>query len=100
LADLNEALLGTEFSKLVMLLWWLDCCHSGFLVKQGLLRQMFGAFDGKDYVLLTACRGSEQAFAEASADCSVFSCLWLCIIRRECQSVECGLTYTSNTINS
>ena len=70
LSELNEALAGAEFSNLVMLL---DCCHSGFLLDEGPLRQMFGAFDGKDYVLLTACRGSESAFAKKKDAFSVFT---------------------------
>jgi uncharacterized protein YjbI with pentapeptide repeats len=70
LADLNRLVAKASFSNLVMLL---DCCHSGSLLEDDLLRQTFADFSRKDYWLLTACRGFEQAYANKSDPHSVFT---------------------------
>jgi uncharacterized caspase-like protein len=58
LASLNRLVAKASFSNLVMLL---DCCHSGYLLEDDLLRQTFADFSQKDYWLMTACRSFEQA---------------------------------------
>lgn len=70
LADLNRLVAQANFSNLVMLL---DCCHSGYLLEDELLRQTFADFSRKDYWLMTACRSFEQAYANKSDPHSVFT---------------------------
>jgi hypothetical protein len=70
LNDLNGLLSEASLSNLVMLL---DCCHSGYLLEQELLRQTFSSFSRKDYFLITACRSFEQARAKKNAEHSVFT---------------------------
>ncbi len=70
LADLNRLVAKASFSNLVMLL---DCCHSGYLLEDELLRQTFADFSRKDYWLMTACRSFEQAYANKSDSHSVFT---------------------------
>ena len=70
LNSLNKQLARAEFSNLVMLL---DCCHSGFLLEEESLRQTFQGLGGRDYVLLTACRGQETAWANGDSPYSVFT---------------------------
>ena len=59
-----------ELSNLVMLL---DCCHSGYLLEEALLKQTFAAFIQKDYWLMTACRSFESAYAKRSDQYSLFT---------------------------
>lgn len=59
-----------ELSNLVMLL---DCCHSGYLLEEALLKQTFASFIQKDYWLMTACRSFESAWAKRSEHYSVFT---------------------------
>ncbi len=59
-----------ELSNLVMLL---DCCHSGYLLEEALLKQTFAAFIQKDYWLMTACRSFESAWAKNSERYSLFT---------------------------
>jgi uncharacterized protein YjbI with pentapeptide repeats len=70
LADLNRLVARASFSNLMMLL---DCCHSGSLLEDDLLRQTFADFSQKDYWLMTACRSFEQAYANRSDPHSVFT---------------------------
>jgi Caspase domain/Pentapeptide repeats (8 copies) len=70
LASLNRLVAKASFSNLVMLL---DCCHSGYLLEDELLRQTFVDFSQKDYWLMTACRSFEQAYANKSDPHSVFT---------------------------
>ena len=70
LNSLNRQLARAEFSNLVMLL---DCCHSGFLLEQEPLKQTFQVLEGRDYVLLTACRSHETAWADGVSPYSVFT---------------------------
>jgi uncharacterized protein YjbI with pentapeptide repeats/energy-coupling factor transporter ATP-binding protein EcfA2 len=70
LASLNRLLAKAQFSNLVMLL---DCCYSGYLLEDDLLRQTFADFSRKDYWLMTACRSFEQAWAKKTAAHSVFT---------------------------
>jgi Caspase domain len=70
LASLNRLVAKARFSNLVVLL---DCCHSGYLLEDDLLRQTFADFSQKDYWLMTACRSFEQAWANKSDPHSVFT---------------------------
>jgi energy-coupling factor transporter ATP-binding protein EcfA2 len=70
LASLNRFVAKASFSNLVMLL---DCCHSGYLLEDDLLRQTFADFSRKDYWLMTACRSFEQAWANKHDSHSVFT---------------------------
>ena len=70
LNSLNRQLARAEFSNLVMLL---DCCHSGFLLNEEPLKQTFQVLEGRDYMLLTACRSHETAYADGVSPYSVFT---------------------------
>ncbi len=70
LASLNRLVAKATVSNLLMLL---DCCHSGYLLEDDLLRQTFADFIQKDYWLMTACRSFEQAWAKRSDAHSVFT---------------------------
>ena len=70
LNDLNEVLGAADFGNLVLLL---DCCHSGYLLEQELLAQTFNSFSKKDYLVITACRSFEQAYANRSDRHSLFT---------------------------
>ncbi|WP_309735666.1 caspase family protein [Chamaesiphon sp. OTE_75_metabat_556] len=59
-----------ELSNLVMLL---DCCHSGYLLEESLLKQTFTTFIQKDYWLMTACRSFQSAYAKQSDRYSIFT---------------------------
>jgi hypothetical protein len=59
-----------ELSNLVMLL---DCCHSGYLLEESLLKQTFITFIQKDYWLMTACRSFQSAYAKKSEPYSIFT---------------------------
>ncbi len=69
-----------ELSNLVMLL---DCCHSGYVLEEGVLRQTFGAFVQKDYWLMTACRSFEAAYAKRGERYSIFTGAVLAGLGRE-----------------
>lgn len=71
LASLNGLVAKASFSNLVLLL---DCCHSGYLLEDALLRQTFADFiSRKDYWLMTACRSFEQAWANKRDPHSIFT---------------------------
>jgi Caspase domain len=59
-----------ELSNLVMLL---DCCHSGYLLEESLLKQTFTTFIQKDYWLMTACRSFQSAYAKKTEPYSIFT---------------------------
>jgi len=71
--DLNGLLQKSQLSSFVMLL---DSCHSGDvieLIDKQVVQQTLTAFAGRDYYLITACRGFEQAYARRSEEHSVFT---------------------------
>ncbi len=70
LSDVNGVLSQASLSSLVMLV---DCCHSGYLLEEELLRQTFSSFSAKDFFLITSCRSFEQARARRSEAHSVFT---------------------------
>jgi WD40 repeat protein/uncharacterized caspase-like protein len=71
LASLGTLLEQGNFSSLVMLL---DACHSGLLLERGAIEQGLAVFSRKrDYFLITACRGFEQAAAIADQPHSLFT---------------------------
>jgi hypothetical protein len=71
LASLGRLLELGNFSSLVLLL---DACHSGLLLERGEIEQGLAVFSRKrDYFLITACRGFEQAAAIASESHSLFT---------------------------
>jgi ABC-type uncharacterized transport system fused permease/ATPase subunit len=58
--DLNALIRESSLSSLVMLL---DCCHSGSFLERNSIEQTLTAFSSeKDYYLITASRGFEQAY--------------------------------------
>ena len=59
-----------SIGNLVMLL---DCCHSGYLLEESLLKQTFSTFIQKDYWLMTACRSFQSAYARRSEPYSIFT---------------------------
>jgi serine phosphatase RsbU (regulator of sigma subunit) len=71
LASLGALLEQGNFSSLVMLL---DACHSGLLLERGEIEQGLAVFSRKrDYFLITACRGFEQAAAIDDQPHSLFT---------------------------
>jgi serine phosphatase RsbU (regulator of sigma subunit)/uncharacterized caspase-like protein len=71
LVSLGTLLEQGNFSSLVMLL---DACHSGLLLERGEIEQGLAVFSRKrDYFLITACRGFEQAAAIANQPHSLFT---------------------------
>jgi energy-coupling factor transporter ATP-binding protein EcfA2 len=80
LAELNRFVAKASFSNLVMLL---DCCHSGYLLEDDLLRQTFADFSRKDYWLMAACRSFEQARARISDPHSIFTGAILAGLQRD-----------------
>jgi hypothetical protein len=85
LADLNRLVARASFSNLVMLL---DCCHSGYLLEDDLLRQTFADFSRKDYWLMTACRSFEQAWANKSDPHSLCTGAVLAGLERSCADAQ------------
>jgi Caspase domain/Pentapeptide repeats (8 copies) len=70
LTAVNELAAAAELSNLVMLL---DCCHSGYLLEESLLKQTFIDFRQKNYWLMTACRSFQAAYAKKSEQYSIFT---------------------------
>jgi uncharacterized caspase-like protein len=71
LASLGTLLEQGNFSSLVLLL---DACHSGLLLERGEIERGLSGFTGKrDYFLITACRGFEQAAALEDQPHSLFT---------------------------
>jgi ABC-type oligopeptide transport system ATPase subunit len=71
LDSLNELIEESQLSSLVMLL---DSCHSGGFIEGSLVKKTFTAFSTrKDYYLIAACRGFEQAYAKTSEEHSIFT---------------------------
>ena len=60
LDSLNHLIRTSDLSSLVVLL---DCCHGGYFLERNLVEQTLTAFSSKkDYYLITASRGFEQAY--------------------------------------
>lgn len=71
LDSLNDLIQQSRLSSLVMLF---DSCHSGDFLERSLIEKTFTAFSThKDYYLITACRGFEQAYAKKSEQHSIFT---------------------------
>jgi energy-coupling factor transporter ATP-binding protein EcfA2 len=71
LLSLNNLIKGSDLSSLVVLL---DCCHSGYLLENNLLKTTLTAFNlESDYYFIAACRPFQQAYANRSAQHSIFS---------------------------
>jgi uncharacterized caspase-like protein len=71
LDSLNTLIRNSDLSSLVVLF---DCCHSGYFLERNLVEQTLTAFiSRKDYYLIAACRGFEQAWAKKSEQHSIFT---------------------------
>jgi Caspase domain len=71
LDSLNDLIQESQLSSLVMLF---DSCHSGDFLERSLVEKTFTAFSThKDYYLITACRGFEQAYAIKREQHSIFT---------------------------
>ena len=68
--DLNDLISKSELSSLVVLL---DCCHSGNFIERNLIEHSFGISLKKNYYLIAACRGFQEAKALRSEAHSVFT---------------------------
>ena len=81
LAGLGTLLEKGNFSSLVLLL---DACHSGLLLERREIEQGLAMFNRKrDYFLITACRGFEQAAALEGDSHSLFTAALLNGMQRE-----------------
>ncbi|MCL1464728.1 caspase family protein [Argonema galeatum] len=61
LDSLNDLIRASNLGSLVLLL---DCCHSGYFLERQLVEQSLTAISSRrDYYLITACRGSQEAIA-------------------------------------
>ncbi|PZO47485.1 MAG: hypothetical protein DCF15_18965, partial [Phormidesmis priestleyi] len=68
---LNGLIQKANLSSLVMMI---DACHSGDFVGKAAYEQSFTAFNSKsDCLLISACRGFEEALAKKSEDHSLFT---------------------------
>ncbi|WP_008312329.1 caspase family protein [Leptolyngbya sp. PCC 6406] len=67
---LNKLVGRSKASSLVMLL---DCCHGGYFIEDGLVKAGLDAFRDRNYCLIAACRGFEQAYAEHQDSHSLFT---------------------------
>jgi site-specific recombinase XerD len=71
LDSLNDLIQESQLSSLVKLF---DSCHSGDFLERSLVEKTFTAFSThKDYYLITACRGFEQAYAIKREQHSIFT---------------------------
>jgi WD40 repeat protein/energy-coupling factor transporter ATP-binding protein EcfA2 len=70
LESLNDLIRAANLSNLVMLL---ECCHSGSVLENRLVRETMTAFTETDYFLIAACRDFEQAYALKNASHSIFT---------------------------
>jgi uncharacterized caspase-like protein len=68
--DLNGLLQEANLSSLLMLL---DCCHSGFLIEDDLVKKSLQAFSKSNYFLISACRSFQEAYALKRENHSVFT---------------------------
>lgn len=60
-------------ANLASLVMFLDCCHSGYALEQGTIQAGLSAFIDRNYCLIAACRGFEQAYAEREDRHSLFT---------------------------
>jgi len=67
---LNGLVQKASLSSLLLLL---DCCHSGFLIEDDLVKQSLQAFSKSNYFLISACRSFQEAYALKRESHSVFT---------------------------
>ncbi|MEB3357613.1 MAG: caspase family protein [Synechococcales bacterium] len=77
---LNGLIQKANLSSLLMLL---DCCHSGFLIEDELVKKSLLAFSRNNYCLIAACRSFQESYALKSKDHSVFTGTLLESLRSE-----------------
>ncbi|AVH66666.1 nSTAND1 domain-containing NTPase [Nostoc sp. 'Peltigera membranacea cyanobiont' N6] len=71
LLSLNNLIRDSDLSSLVVLL---DCCHSGYFLENNLLKTTFTAINLEtNYYFIVACRPFQEAYANKSAQHSIFS---------------------------
>ncbi|HEY9699027.1 MAG TPA: caspase family protein [Trichocoleus sp.] len=68
--DLNGLVQEVNLSSLLMLM---DCCHSGFLIEDDLVKKSLQAFSKSNYFLIAACRSFQEAYALKRGSYSVFT---------------------------
>ena len=68
--ELNGLIQEAELSSLLMLL---DCCHSGFLIEDSLVKDRLSAFSQNNYCLIAACRSFQEAYALKREENSIFT---------------------------
>jgi uncharacterized caspase-like protein/energy-coupling factor transporter ATP-binding protein EcfA2 len=68
--DLNGLVQEANLSSLLMLM---DCCHSGFLIEDDLVKRSLQAFSKSNYFLIAACRSFQEAYALKRENHSVFT---------------------------
>ena len=68
--ELNGRIQEAKLSSLLMLL---DCCHSGFLIEDDLVKERLQAFSKNNYCLIAACRSFQEAYAMKRQEHSVFT---------------------------
>ncbi|MEH1900005.1 MAG: caspase family protein [Nostoc sp.] len=71
LLSLNNLIAKSNLNSLVVLL---DCCHSGYFLENNLLKTTLTALNSEsDYYFIAACRPFQEAYANKSAQHSIFS---------------------------
>jgi WD40 repeat protein/energy-coupling factor transporter ATP-binding protein EcfA2 len=71
LESINNLIAKSDLSSLVVIF---DCCHSGNLIENNLVKQSLSIFTGRqDYYFIAACRGFESAYARKSEEHSIFT---------------------------
>ncbi|MBM0744079.1 caspase family protein [Phormidium sp. CLA17] len=67
---LNGLVQKASLSSLLLLM---DCCHSGFLIEDDLVKQSLQAFSKSNYFLISACRSFQEAYALKRETHSIFT---------------------------
>ncbi|MEP1080062.1 caspase family protein [Leptolyngbya sp. PL-A3] len=78
--DLNGLIQEASLSSLLMLL---DCCHSGFLIEDDLVKKSLLTFSKSNYFLIAACRSLQESYALKRENHSVFTGALLASLARE-----------------
>jgi signal transduction histidine kinase len=80
-------------ARLSSLVVWLDCCHGGLFVEDGLVKRSFQASPDQNFCWIAACRSFQQAYADRSQPHSFFTGALLAALAQEEVTVLSVLRY-------